>query len=143
MGGFLIPTLLRELLAWNILPDCMIRQVLVYRFVAILASIYLFTTLTFKIVHLYDGHVALHDGERHLPLLLRVLLNSSVHDQKATLERSVPWLQALLPLLYQWRHVILYLILSQGHWLGEHTHHSLPKGSRIHVLSEVRFVAIK
>ena len=87
MGGFLIATLLRELLAWNVIRDCMIRQVLIYHFVAILPSIqytYLFTTLTFKIVHLYDGHVALHDGERHLPLLLRVLLNSGVHDQEAT-----------------------------------------------------------
>ena len=84
MGGFLIATLLRELLAYNVLRDCMIRQVLIYHFVAILPSIYLFTTLTFKIVHLYDGHVALHDGERHLPLLLGVLLDSSVHDQEAT-----------------------------------------------------------
>ena len=85
MGGFLIATLLRELLAWNVLRDCMIRQVLIYHFVAILnISMYLFTTLTFKIVHLYDGHVALHDGERHLPLLLGVLLDSSVHDQEAT-----------------------------------------------------------
>ena len=88
MGGFLIATLLREFL-WNVLRDCMIRQyplvvVYIYRFLAILTSIHLFKTETFLMAHLYDGHVALHDGERHLPLLLRVLLDSGVHDQEAT-----------------------------------------------------------
>merc|ERR1719234_1662392 len=31
-----------------------------------------------------DGHVSLHDGKWHLPLLLRVLLHRCVHDQKTT-----------------------------------------------------------
>merc|ERR1719507_677808 len=39
--------------------------------------------LVFALIHefLDDGHIALHDGKGHLPLLLGVLLHRRVHDQ--------------------------------------------------------------
>ena len=41
------------------------------------------------LAYLDDGHVPLHDGQGHLPLLLGVLLHRRVHDQKTTYDYVV------------------------------------------------------
>ena len=68
----------------------------------------------FGLAYLDDGHVPLHDGQGHLPLLLGVLLHSRVHDQKTTYDYVVVQLKILETGEKADNKTSRHLILSQG-----------------------------